>query len=146
MATAFLHSQNCLRNSRSSPRFSKPPPVHNPNPNPSPNSFNPHPRQKWRSGDDQSRSLTVIKLPSQNNLVTGRVKILKRGEAVLPPGLINKEDASEKQIAVCRSNVESDSVDFFAGTAFYSSPPPSAVPLPRFLAVNVNQASTCGLV
>ncbi|KAK9176863.1 hypothetical protein WN944_028882 [Citrus x changshan-huyou] len=78
----------------------------------------------------------AIKLPSQNNLVIGRVKILKRGEAVLPPSLMKKEDASEKQITVCSSNVESDNVDFVAGMAFFSSPPPSTVPLPRFLAIN----------
>ena len=88
----------------------------------------------------------AIKLPSQNNLVIGLVEILKRGEAVLPPSLIKKEDASEKQIAVCSSNVVSDNVDFFAGMAFSSSPPPSTVPLPRFLAINVNHTSTYGLV
>ncbi|KAH9743528.1 hypothetical protein KPL70_003335 [Citrus sinensis] len=146
MATAFLHSQDCLRNFRSSPRFNKPPPGPNPTPKPVPNLFSNRLRRKRRSGDDQSRSLTVIKLPSQNNLVIGRVKILKHDEAVLPPSLIKKEDASEKQIAVCSSNVESDNVDFFAGTAFSSSPPPSAVPLPRFLPINVSHASTCGLV
>ncbi|KAL9415058.1 hypothetical protein AB3S75_043350 [Citrus x aurantiifolia] len=123
MATSFLHSQDCLRNSRSSPRFNKPP-----------------------LGDDQSQSLMAIKLPSQINLVIGRVKILKGSEAVLPPSLIKKEDASEKQIAVCSCNVESDNVDFVAGMAFFSSPPPNTVPLPRFLAINVNHTSTCDLV
>lgn len=126
MATAFLHSHNCLHNSRSSARFNKP----SPGPNPNPNLCNNRPRRKRRSVDDSSRSLMVIKFPSQNNLVIGQVKILKRGKAA---SLIKEEYDSKKQIAVCRSNVESDNVDFFAGSAFFFSPPPSAVPLPRFL-------------
>lgn len=98
------------------------------------------------------------------NLVMGQVKILKRGEKLSPEvsddaGLVMKAMdldldldldqpdlvlgstdrfgpdpvAMQKQIRVSDSNLKDG---IYAGSAFFSSPPPSSVPVPLFLRKN----------
>ncbi|XP_059292464.1 uncharacterized protein LOC132045911 [Lycium ferocissimum] len=102
-----------------------------PNPNPNPKNNNRRKRSPQKNGS-----------ASTPHLVMGEVKILKRGEA-----LTNNTDkvvVKEKKKVVSdlvlsttdRLGPEPDMVpkqmNFYAGSAFVSSPPPSSLPVPAF--------------
>ena len=162
MGTAVLRSQDCLRGrfhpeiATYSPLLKSRP---NPSPNGtrsrrrrrSPMGFQDNVNDRV---SDRERPMVVKSLA--RNLVMGQVTILKRGEALSPPKNLGlgddqkgrvKRDADvdsvlgstdrlgpepemvQKAIRVSESKV----VDgLYAGSAFFSSPPPSSLPLPLF--------------
>ncbi|KAM1173206.1 hypothetical protein FF1_025965 [Malus domestica] len=191
MVTAILRSQDCLRGrfrhealtltlsprsgSRRSPNFSNPNPNSAPNHGPAANvhqsrrrkrspiavQSNQHDRPRDRCAD---RSV-VAKAPVKN-LVTGQVKILRRGEVLNPEkgnrGLrvvasddckpkANKEndpdlvlgstdrlgpDPETMQKQIKAAEFKVMDAIYAGSSAFYASPPPSSVPLPAFLGRN----------
>ena len=103
----------------------------------------------------------VAKTPAAaaaKNLVLGQVKILKRGEDLSPTATTSDRASDVGKI----ENMQEERVDdlvlqatdrlgpdpeivskqigilsgFYAGSAFFTSPPPSSVPLPGFFAKN----------
>ncbi|XP_042484159.1 uncharacterized protein LOC122064517 [Macadamia integrifolia] len=137
----------------------KPKPKPKPNPNPNPSST--RSAQKKRTsvgskGKESRRSrceTSVARLPAKN-LIMGQVTILKRGEVLKlsevdrVPDVVAEEAKIDEVYDLCsidRLGPEPDTVPnqigladvksvdcVFAGSAFFTSPPPSSLPLPRF--------------
>lgn len=179
MGTAVLRSQDCLRDrfhpdivTYSSLLKSR----SNPNPNGTRSRRRKRsPMGHQDNGNDRlsDRERPMVVKSLARNLVMGQVTILKRGETLSSPknrGLGNdqkgkvKHDADvdsvlgstdrlgpepemvQKEIRVSESRV----VDgLYAGSAFFSSPPPSSLPLPLFFLRKdgspSNDAATSGL-
>ncbi|KMT19010.1 hypothetical protein BVRB_2g031060 [Beta vulgaris subsp. vulgaris] len=131
MAAAVLHPHDCLKR-QPHHRRQLISPATNPNPNPNPRSNRrkrnspPPPSQNGPTKAHHSRS--------RSPPVLGQVRILKRGEEISlpsPPPMMNP-------IPVNRSGsgpvpVPGPSIgEFFAGSAFVTSPSPSELPLPCF--------------
>ena len=81
--------------------------------------------------------LTETRNVSSTNLVMGQVKILEWGEKLSPaksdsrvsPPMVPDLEMLKKEIRA--SNLQNS--EFFAGSTFGESPPPSALPLPSFV-------------
>ncbi|CAI0542564.1 unnamed protein product [Linum tenue] len=161
MATAILSPRDCLQSRflreafalRSSPRVARNDAFANPNPRAESRrrKRSPMGSQRDRAASRSKQSL-VAKLPG-NNLVMGQVKILKRGE--LLDSVEKSEDEKEegkklvdlrlgstdrfgpepetvrKEVRVEEFNKAVDVM--YAGSAFFTSPPPSSLPVPAFL-------------
>ncbi|CAN1328135.1 hypothetical protein LINPERPRIM_LOCUS34351 [Linum perenne] len=160
MATAILPPRDCLqgrfrRETLSHARRIDGDLIANPNPN----SANSRRRKRSPTGNrNQSRSQSqplVAKLPG-NNFVMGEVKILKRGELL---DSVEKKKGKKKEEKVVadlglgstdRLGPEPETVQkeirvqefnsnkvvegmVYAGSAFFTSPPPSSLPVPAFL-------------
>ena len=165
MGTAILRSHDCLpgrfRNDAlalATSHVRSPRCFNNPNPNVNFSSHqnrrqkrspvNNHQTIRHRSGDRPAK-----KVPAAASLVSGQVKILKRGEKWIPEnrhiearaksvdnldlllGSTNRLGPDpvmvQRQIMV---PVPKDVI--YAGSAFVASPPPSSVPVPAFLGKN----------
>lgn len=117
-------------------------PLPNPNPNPNPKNN----RRKRSPHKNGSPNLSTSPPTAKNlHLVMGEVKILKRGE-VLTNKVVKENkfvtgDVVEDLVLSTKDRLgpEPDMVpkrmtiaDFYAGSAFVSSPPPSSLPVPAF--------------
>ncbi|KAL5772766.1 hypothetical protein ACOSQ2_012690 [Xanthoceras sorbifolium] len=112
MATTVV----CLRNALTPPpcpRFTSRRRRSSPNPN-----FN---RSRLRS----KQQLTEDTFPNRNKPEWGNVRILKRGELLLPGSLIAKETILEQKTV--------NESFFFSGSGISASPSPRSLPLPSFL-------------
>ncbi|KAK6942246.1 hypothetical protein RJ641_027623 [Dillenia turbinata] len=148
--TSVPHKSRRNPNPRPGPKSN---PISSPNPNPSRNS---PPKRANRRKKCPDRS--VVKFPAKD-LVMEKVVILKRGETLASlskPVVVeqtNEEDLVlssttplgpdpemlEREIRVSDLNI----VDgIYAGSAFFTSPPPSAVPLPAFVSAKKNAATS----
>ncbi|CAN1328134.1 hypothetical protein LINPERPRIM_LOCUS34351 [Linum perenne] len=161
MATAILPPRDCLqgrfrRETLSHARRIDGDLIANPNPN----SANSRRRKRSPTGNrNQSRSQSqplVAKLPG-NNFVMGEVKILKRGELL---DSVEKKTTTQKKEEKVVADLGLGSTDrlgpepetvqkeirvqefnsnkvvegmVYAGSAFFTSPPPSSLPVPAFL-------------
>lgn len=112
-----------------------------PNPLPNPNPKND--RRKRSPRKDGSPNFSTSTTPSSKNLhlVMGEVKILKRGEVLTNNKVVTGGDDVGDLVlsSTDRLGPEPDMVpkrmtiaDFYAGSGFVSSPPPSSLPVPAF--------------
>lgn len=150
MGALVVNPQDCLKN----PLQSQPPRMRFPR-NPNPNNHRPNraqPNRRKRSPNSSPPSRAAV--PKNNNsLVTGQVKILKRGEeGLVKPSRFEAPKGSPIPKVVKNGNLGlgstarlgpdpvlvpsrvrlTESNGFYAGSAFFTSPPPSSLPLPGF--------------
>ncbi|CAI0444210.1 unnamed protein product [Linum tenue] len=146
MATAVLSPQDCLRDT-----FTNRGGLHsmtprtkircNPTNTPTASSFK-HGRGKSDNRRKQSPNTSPPPRPTPESflspqpsaakvLAMGEVKILKRGEPIQN----NKENSPAVRSASAAVKVELNRsvAGFYAGSGFFTSPPPSSLPLPVFL-------------
>ncbi|XP_057959924.1 uncharacterized protein LOC131152211 [Malania oleifera] len=153
MDVAVLHPRDCLTRPLTHPIRSRP----NPNPNRSDRGKR-SPAGLLRHRHHQRRQphrTMVAKLPGRD-LVMGQVKILKRGEdanestisALSLPKSEEKKAKIEALEDLSPILCDSDSIlhsinpDLYAGSAFFTSPPPSSLPLPAFVVARKNAATS----
>ncbi|KAF5743344.1 hypothetical protein HS088_TW09G01412 [Tripterygium wilfordii] len=156
MSVAVLNPQDCLKNSMSRQALISP--LRKPKPNSNQSRSNRAAQQKRRkrspNTSPQSRATFSSKLPTRNisadnnnsksqKLVMGQVRILKRGEEIKEAAPIKAKSymnlgsteklgpnpESVKEIRLAHSGPVNG---FYAGSAFFTSPPPSSLPLPAF--------------
>ncbi|KAL2549225.1 uncharacterized protein Fot_10755 [Forsythia ovata] len=118
--------------------------VSNPNPSTVPAKVS---RRKRRSSNSRNSSNLASKNDSKN-MILGKVKILKRGEA-LTDVILKKEEnwkivaAAAKDLVVSTSagvlgqlpkmlSKQKKTYDFYAGLSYFTSPSPSSLPQPSF--------------
>ncbi|CAI0415272.1 unnamed protein product [Linum tenue] len=145
MATAVLSPQDCLRDPFSTRGGLLSTPPRNKirrNPNPSPAtapSSTKHGRGQSNSRRKRSPNSSPPPRPTADSsslypakvLSMGQVKILKRGE---PIQMKKKDDDSTAAVKVQQKVEMNRSVaGFYAGSGFFTSPPPSSLPVPVFL-------------
>lgn len=145
MGAPFLFSskEDCLqcplRHDASSIRLQK---------NPKPNRKKRTPKAINASSQDRHSSASVVKHPGAN-LVMGQVKILKRGEKLSPDNNTTKksDEGCESDLELGSTNrigpdpdtmqkqvrVSDFTGEVYAGPTSMASPPPSSVPVPKFL-------------
>lgn len=157
MSIAVLHPEDCLKHPFSKQALISPPRTaanfpKNTNPN-RPNRSPVNRKKRATNTSPPSRPVVDQKSPAKNLLI-GQVKILKRGEELVKPaeepikvekkkvGNGNGLDLAStnrsrsdpisipSQIRLTESNNKISA--FYAGSAFFTSPPPSSVPLPAF--------------
>lgn len=176
MGVAILNPQDCLQNPLSSRRglISLPPEMklyRNPNPNPTPNPNNrsnraqPNRRKRSPNTSPPARAAVVAKVEAEKIPVLGQVKILKRGEQLpklspakavsQPINIEKKKDVDLDLGSTHRLGPDPDRVQtqicfrstgFYAGSAFFTSPPPSSLPVPAFFTKKNNiDDATCDL-
>ncbi|XP_024985864.1 uncharacterized protein LOC112521316 [Cynara cardunculus var. scolymus] len=76
---------------------------------------------------------------ASKTVVIGQVKLLKRGEALNQSSSPNRLEPDPKMPSKPMKN---KTTEFFAGSAFADSPPPSSVPLPGFFTKNFVAAAS----
>ncbi|KAL2531148.1 Uncharacterized protein Adt_04499 [Abeliophyllum distichum] len=122
--------------------------VSDPNPSTVPSKVS---RQKRRSVNSRNSSNSSSKNDSKN-MILGKVKILKRGEALTDGTkslVLKKEENSEIVAAAAKDLVvptsagllgplpkmlskQMETYDFYSGSAYFTSPSPNSLPLPSF--------------
>ncbi|KAB5553383.1 hypothetical protein DKX38_010694 [Salix brachista] len=158
MGVLVAHPQDCLRN----PLQSQPQRMRFPrNPNPNPNNHRQNraqPNRRKRSPNSSPPPRAAV--PKNNNvLVIGQVKILRRGEEdSVKPSKVEAPRGTPIPKVVRNGNLVlgstaslgpdplmvpsrvllTESNGFYAGSAFFSSPPPSSLPLPGFFRKKTN--------
>ncbi|KAJ6329958.1 hypothetical protein OIU76_008727 [Salix suchowensis] len=156
MGVLVAHPQDCLRNPlQSQPQHMRFP--RNPNPN-NHRQNRAQPNRRKRSPNSSPPPRAAV--PKNNNvLVIGQVKILRRGEedSVKPSKVeaprgtpIPKVVRNGNQVLGSTASLGPDplmvpsrillteSNGFYAGSAFFTSPPPSSLPLPGFFRKKTN--------
>ncbi|XP_021890691.1 uncharacterized protein LOC110809237 [Carica papaya] len=160
MGVAVLNPQDCLRDPFSKQNLISPHMKHPRNPNTNPNRLNRNHASRGKRGLNRSqnnsppaRAVVPPRNPSKN-LAMGQVKILKRGEELnktVPdpvsetkkiktrevPGLSSTEPPTPKpetepELVSTRTESVPVSPLYYAGSAFFASPPPSSLPVPAF--------------
>ncbi|PHU09754.1 hypothetical protein BC332_21614 [Capsicum chinense] len=112
----------------------------NPPPNPNYPKKNRRKRSPPKSGSSSNFSTCSPAKNKNLHLVMGEVKILKRGEVLTNNNFVSSEVVEDLVLSTTdRLGPEPDMVpkhvtiaDLYAGSAFFSSPPPSSLPLPAF--------------
>ncbi|PHT40962.1 hypothetical protein CQW23_19816 [Capsicum baccatum] len=112
----------------------------NPPPNPNYPKKNRRKRSPQKSGSSSNFSTCSPAKNKNLHLVMGEVKILKRGEVLTNNNFVSSEVVEDLVLSTAdRLGPEPDMVpkhvtiaDLYAGSAFFSSPPPSSLPLPAF--------------
>lgn len=113
----------------------------NPLPNPNPKNDR-RKRSPRKNASPPNLSISTSTTSSKNlNLVMGEVKILKRGEVLTNNKVVTGDVVGDDLVlsSTDRLGPEPDMVpkrmtiaDFYAGSGFVSSPPPSSLPVPAF--------------
>nr|XP_009805060.1 PREDICTED: uncharacterized protein LOC104250189 [Nicotiana sylvestris] len=134
---SYVQPMRSRRNSNSNP-------LPNPNPNPNPKNNNRRKRSPQKNG---SANLSSSPPAKNRPMVMGEVKILKRGEALTKPvplkddnrkvggGVVEDLVLSTTDRLGPEPNMVPKQIrigDFYAGSAFVTSPPPSSLPVPAF--------------
>lgn len=88
------------------------------------------------------KSSDLARSTPKGSLVMGKVKILKRGEALTKDEKDGKKNENHDSIEMVLSRLGPEpemvpkqirlAADFYAGSAFDASPPPSSLPVPEF--------------
>ncbi|CAN1169324.1 hypothetical protein LINPERPRIM_LOCUS19751 [Linum perenne] len=153
MAIAVLSPQDCLRDpiSTRGGLLSTPPraKIHR---NPNPSSSSSSSRNSRGGGQSIRRKRSPNSSPPPPQLADSPhaptktvVKILKRGEQIPieknPVPIESKKADLEKSSPMMNRSVDG----FYAGSGFFTSPPPSSLPLPVFLKKTSNVEATTGL-
>uniref|UniRef100_A0A5B6Z9N7 Uncharacterized protein n=1 Tax=Davidia involucrata TaxID=16924 RepID=A0A5B6Z9N7_DAVIN len=153
---AVLQPQDCLKDPLPRKTLIYDPMKSQRNPNPNSAKLNRRKRspprlQDKRNNNNKSRHMVVMADFPAKNLVIGQVKILKRGEELKETtatenrasevdGKVKVEDLGDLVLSSTdRLGPEPELVpkqvrlnDFYAGSAFIESPPPSSLPFPAF--------------
>ncbi|KAI3706850.1 hypothetical protein L6452_24867 [Arctium lappa] len=94
-----------------------------------------------KKNDRNTQAVAVVAETSaamaSKTVVVGQVKLLKRGEALNEYSSMNRFQPDPKMPS---KQMKNNRTEFFAGSAFADSPPPSSVPLPGFFTKNFVEA------
>ncbi|CAN0888149.1 hypothetical protein LINGRAHAP2_LOCUS15773 [Linum grandiflorum] len=144
MGTAVLRPQDCLRDAfapHDGPLLKQPPTSNRSSRHNRAQSTNR--RNRSPNSTDASSSSLSPRTRLNNFAMGGQIRILKRGEE------INNKEIPTKPAAKIHRKKKADVTEshpgFYAGSAFFTSPPPSSVPVPVFLKKSVDEEATSDL-
>ncbi|CAN0888147.1 hypothetical protein LINGRAHAP2_LOCUS15773 [Linum grandiflorum] len=144
MGTAVLRPQDCLRDAfapHDGPLLKQPPTSNRSSRHNRAQSTNR--RNRSPNSTDASSSSLSPRTRLNNFAMGGQIRILKRGEEIN-----NKEIPTKPAAKIHRkkdAELKGSMVGFYAGSAFFTSPPPSSVPVPVFLKKSVDEEATSDL-
>ncbi|CAN0888145.1 hypothetical protein LINGRAHAP2_LOCUS15773 [Linum grandiflorum] len=157
MGTAVLRPQDCLRDAfapHDGPLLKQPPTSNRSSRHNRAQSTNR--RNRSPNSTDASSSSLSPRTRLNNFAMGGQIRILKRGEEINNKEIPTKPAAKihrKKKADVTESHpgppkdaeLKGSMVGFYAGSAFFTSPPPSSVPVPVFLKKSVDEEATSDL-
>jgi hypothetical protein len=155
MGVAVLSPHDCLKDTSFSRQPLISPPKSKPSSRNPSRTARPQPNRRKRSPSRSTNQSPPAPLPQQKKLIAGQIRILKRGEDIVSSSPV---PAPESDVRKAESKPDPDMVKtgllgpapelvagrtkpthpdnkvalFYAGSAFFTSPPPSSVPLPAF--------------